>query len=61
MNDEVLTDIDISTFRPKFVKKNDRLSKFSISNDVEMKQGEATKASIKLDYDDQVKNAEFVE
>jgi len=43
------------------VKKSDRLSKVSISGDVEMKQGEATKASIKLDYDDQVKNAEFVD
>jgi hypothetical protein len=43
------------------VKKSDRLSKASISSDVEMKQGEATKASIKLDYDDQVKNPEFVD
>ena len=43
------------------MKKSDRLSKVSVSGDVEMKQGEATKASIKLDYDDQVKNAEFVD
>jgi len=43
------------------VKKSDRLPKVSISSDVEMKQGEATKASIKLDYDDQVKNPEFVD
>ena len=43
------------------MKKSDRLSKASIFSDIEMKQGEANKESIKLDYDDQVKNAEFVE